>query len=269
VAGEERAPDNHRAVLTFRDVAMTFPGTTKPVRALAGVTFAMERGEFVAIVGPSGCGKSTLLAIAAGLRVPSSGDVTVAGESVVGRPGKVSFMPQRDLLLPWLRALDNAALPLELAGIPRPEARARAAETFAHFGLNGFEEHWPAQLSGGMRQRVALLRTFLIGHPTVLLDEPFGALDALTRAQLHLWVQEVWHPRQGSILLVTHDVDEALFLSDRVLVMSSRPGTIVREVTCPFDRPRRVALFADERFARLKADLLEALEREGAGAPRS
>jgi len=268
VAEEMNAPDNHQTVLTFRDVAMTFPGTAVPIRALVGVTFAMEPGEFVAIVGPSGCGKSTLLAIAAGLRTPSSGDVTLGGDSVVGRPGKVSFMPQRDLLLPWLRALDNAALPLELAGTPRRVARARAAETFSHFGLTGFEEHWPAQLSGGMRQRVALLRTFLIGHSTVLLDEPFGALDALTRAQLHLWVQEVWHPRQRSILLVTHDVDEALFLADRVLVMSSRPGTIVREVTSPFDRPRRVALFADERFARLKADLLDALAREGAEAPQ-
>jgi ABC-type nitrate/sulfonate/bicarbonate transport system ATPase subunit len=168
-------------------------------------------------------------------------------------------MPQRDLLLPWLTVLDNAALPLELAGMPRARARQHAADQLPRFGLAGFDAHWPRQLSGGMRQRAALLRTYLVNRELVLLDEPFGALDALTRASMQEWLLDVWGESRRTVLFVTHDVEEALFLADRVYVMSPRPGRIVAEVAVPFERPRDLSLVGDPRFAREKAELLALL----------
>jgi ABC-type nitrate/sulfonate/bicarbonate transport system ATPase subunit len=234
------------------------------VEALARVDLVARRGEFVAIVGPSGCGKSTLFNIVAGLEPPSAGEVLVDGRSVVGRPGAAAYMPQRDLLLPWLTVLENAALPLELAGRSRAEARAEAARHFERFGLAGFERRWPRELSGGMRQRAALLRSYLVERELLLLDEPFGALDALTRAGMQEWLLEVWGDSGRTVLFVTHDVEEALFLSDRVYVMSPRPGRIVAEVPVPFRRPRDLSLVGDAAFAREKAELLALLRgREG------
>jgi ABC-type nitrate/sulfonate/bicarbonate transport system ATPase subunit len=175
-------------------------------------------------------------------------------------------MPQRDLLLPWLTVLDNAALPLELAGRPRPDARREAATHFARFGLAGFERRWPRELSGGMRQRAALLRTYLVDHALMLLDEPFGALDALTRAGMQEWLLGVWSGTGRTVLFVTHDVEEALFLADRIYVMSPRPGRIVAEVLVPFGRPRELSLVGDAGFAREKAALLTLLRGRAAVA---
>jgi ABC-type nitrate/sulfonate/bicarbonate transport system ATPase subunit len=235
-------------------------------QTLDGIDLAVDPGSVVALVGPSGCGKSTLLRIVAGLTVPTAGVVEVDGVDVAGRPGGAAWMPQHHNLLPWRRVLGNAVLGAEIGGVPRADAEARARPLLERFGLGGFERHWPAQLSGGMRQRLAVLRTVLIDAPVLLLDEPFGALDALTRRSMHGWFQEVLAAgapggeRGGrTVVLVTHDVEEALVLADRVVVLSARPATVVADVAVPFAWPRRGDLVADPRFVAMRASLLEAL----------
>jgi len=234
--------------------AVELRGATRsfgPLEALAAVDLALAEGEIVAIVGPSGCGKSTLLELVAGLQEPDDGSV---------RAPASSYMPQKDLLLPWRDALGNAALALEAGGTPRREARRRAAPLFERFGLAGFERTPPWELSGGMRQRVAFLRTLLPGRPLLLLDEPFAALDSLTRAEMQSWLAEALDAEPRTTLLVTHDVEEALYLGDRVAVMSPRPGRVVAELEVPHPRarPRREAV-TDPAFVGLKEQALEAL----------
>jgi len=214
------------------------------VRALDGLDLEVGAGEIVAVVGPSGCGKTTLLELVCGLQAPDAG--TVRAEPAV-------LMPQRDLLLPWLRAIDNAALAARLAGLGREEARARARPLFAAFGLEGFERARPYELSGGMRQRVAFLRTLLSGKPVLCLDEPFAALDALTRRELRAWLADALVREPRTVLLVTHDVEEAAALADRVVVLSARPARVIAELPVP--RPRDEA---DVLAVRARA--LEALE---------
>ena len=221
------------------------------VEALAGVDLAAAEGEIVGLVGPSGCGKSTLLELLAGLQDPDAGSVEAPPSA---------YMPQKDLLLPWRDALGNAALALEAAGIGRREARRRAAPLFERFGLGGFECTPPYELSGGMRQRVAFLRTLLAGRPLLLLDEPFASLDSLTRAEMQVWLAEALEAEPRTTLLVTHDVEEALYLSDRVVVMSPRPGRVVAEIEVPLPRPRaRRETVTDPEFVELKEHALEAL----------
>ena len=243
----------------LEDVRHVFPGDP-PVEAVAGASIEVDRGQFVSLLGPSGCGKSTLLRVLAGLLEPTSGVASIGGESAVGRPGLAAHMPQRDLLLPWRRAEANATLGAEIAGIPRDEARRQAAELYERFGLDGFERSWPAQLSGGMRQRLAFLRTFLMPRDTLLLDEPFGALDAMTRREMQEWLEGVWAEDRRTVLLVTHDIDEALLLSDAVYVMSPRPGRIVGRIEVDLERPRRTSDVTSPRFVELKSAVLEALE---------
>lgn len=246
------------AAIEIRHVSHAFRGGTLPV--LDDVSLVAPAGSFVSLVGPSGCGKSTLLRMLAGLLSADDGEVLVDGRDVQGRPGGVAYMPQKDLLFPWRRALANAALGAEIAGVPQHEARARALELFPRFGLAGFEHAWPAQLSGGMRQRLALLRTFLMPRDVLLLDEPFGALDAINRREMQRWLQEVWIADRRTVLFVTHDVEEALLLSDAVVVMTRRPGRIETSVDVPFARPREPGLIADPEFVQLKAKLLAALD---------
>jgi NitT/TauT family transport system ATP-binding protein len=215
----------------------------------------------VGLVGPSGCGKSTLLEIVAGLREPSAGAIAVGGEgSSEGRLAGCALMPQRDLLLPWLPAIDNAALALRLAGHSRDEARRSAEPAFARLGLEGFERSRPAQLSGGMRQRVAFLRTLIAGKPVLLLDEPFASLDAITRGEMQAWLAGVLAEDAHTVLLVTHDVEEALYLSDRVAVMTPRPGRIATELEVPAPRaPDRAAAVTSPEFVALRERALRAL----------
>jgi NitT/TauT family transport system ATP-binding protein len=222
--------------------------------ALDGVDLRVESGEVVAIVGPSGCGKSTLLELFAGLQRPDAGAVTGGGLEAC------ALMPQSDLLLPWRDALGNAGLALECAGTPKAEARRAAAPLFERFGLGEFETSYPRELSGGMRQRVAFLRTLLAGRPALLLDEPFGALDSITRAQMQEWLAKALAAEPRTLVLVTHDVEEALYLADRVAVMSPRPGRIVAELEVPFERPRpRRATVTSPEFTELKEHAMEAL----------
>jgi ABC-type nitrate/sulfonate/bicarbonate transport system ATPase subunit len=176
-----------------------------------------------------------------------------------GRPGLVAYQPQGDVLMPWRRVLANATLGAEVAGVPRVEARRAAAARFDRFGLSGFERAWPAALSGGMRQRLALLRTFLVPRPVLLLDEPLGALDAITRRAMQEWLQEVWLDDRRTVVLVTHDVEEALLLADRVLVMSARPGRFVADLPVSFERPRQPTLVTQAAFVAAKRQLLDAL----------
>jgi NitT/TauT family transport system ATP-binding protein len=211
---------------------VTLDGVAKAygnVRALDGVSLRVRPRETLAVVGPSGCGKSTLLELVCGLQAPDAGTVDAP---------PAALMPQRDGLLPWLSALDNAGLALRVAGRSKAEARAAAHEHFAAFGLEGFERARPAELSGGMRQRVAFLRTLLAGRPVLCLDEPFGALDALTRAQLQRWLAGALVHEPRTVVLVTHDVEEAVLLADRIVLLSPRPGRVVEEMTVDLPRPR-------------------------------
>jgi ABC-type nitrate/sulfonate/bicarbonate transport system ATPase subunit len=230
--------------LSFRKVTRRFGALT----ALDDVDLALRAGELTAVVGPSGCGKSTLLELMAGLQEPDEG--------VVERHAACAYMPQRDLLLPWRDALGNAALALECQGVGRAEARRRAVPLFERFGLAEFESVRPAGLSGGMRQRVAFLRTLLQGRPVLLLDEPFGALDAITRADLREWLAAALAEDPRTVLLVTHDVEEAVFLADRIVVLSPRPGRVVADFEVDLPRPRSVTA---PEFTELKARALEAL----------
>src|SRR3954468_19800705 len=218
-----------------------------PVPALADVSLAVAAGEIVAVVGPSGCGKTTLLELVCALQAPDAG--TVAAAPAV-------LMPQRDLLLPWLNAIDNAALALKVAGAGRAQARQRAHPLFAAFGLEGFERARPHELSGGMRQRVAFLRTLLSGKPVLCLDEPFGALDALTRGEMEDWLAEALGREPRTVLLVAHDVEEAAMLADRVVVFSPRPGRVVAELPVELERPRAAT---DPALVALRERALEAL----------
>ena len=227
------------------------------VTALDGIDLEVRRDEVLAVVGPSGCGKSTLLELMAGLQEPDEGTVSALGATdAAGRRAACAYMPQRDLLLPWRDALANAALALECQGLPRAQARRRAEPLFERFGLAEFESARPSELSGGMRQRVAFLRTLLPGRPVLLLDEPFGALDSITRASMQRWLAEALAQEPRTVLLVTHDVEEAVFLADRVAVLSPRPGRVVAELDVDLPRPREVT---SPEFGALKRRALEAL----------
>jgi NitT/TauT family transport system ATP-binding protein len=228
-------------------VSRSFRSRKGDVQALSDVSLRAAPGEIVAVVGPSGCGKTTLLELICGLQAADAG-------TVVSDPA--ALMPQRDLLLPWLSAVDNAALALRARGMSRDEARAAAGPWLERFGLTGFEQARPAELSGGMRQRVSFLRSLLAGKPVLALDEPFAALDAITRAEMQGWLAHVLASEPRTVVLVTHDVEEAVVLGDRVLVMSARPGRVVREVTVTLARPRRRT---DAEVVALREQVLEAL----------
>ena len=239
--------------LSFSKVTRRYPRVT----ALDGVNLSARQNEVLAVVGPSGCGKSTLLELMAGLQEPDEGTVSVAGATRASeRRAACAYMPQRDLLLPWRDALSNAALALECEGFARVEARRFAEPLFERFGLAEFEHARPAELSGGMRQRVAFLRTLLPGRPVLLLDEPFGALDSITRASMQRWLADALAAEPRTVLFVTHDVEEALFLADRVAVLSPRPGRVMAEIDVGLKRPRDVT---DPEFGSVKRRALEAL----------
>jgi ABC-type nitrate/sulfonate/bicarbonate transport system ATPase subunit len=229
--------------------------------ALDGVDLLLEPGGVVGIVGPSGCGKSTLLEIVAGLREPAKGSVVVGDASgPEQRLRRCAYMPQRDLLLPWLSAIDNAALGPSIAGASREQARRAAAAHFERLGLGGFEGSRPEQLSGGMRQRVAFLRTLMAGKPVLLLDEPFASLDAITRADAQGWLAGVLANDAHTVLLVTHDVEEALYLSDRVVVLTPRPGRVAATLEGPAPRlPDRAAAVTSPEFAQARERALRLL----------
>ena len=237
------------------------------LQTLERLSLQVRQGEVIGLAGPSGCGKSTLLELLCGLAEPTGGRLSVGGATESeGRLGACAYMPQQDLLLPWYSAVDNAALALRNAGMSKRDARAKAAELFPRFGLAGFENSRPAELSGGMRQRVAFLRTLAAGKPILLLDEPFASLDAITRAGMQEWLAEALAAEPRTVILVTHDVEEALYLCDRVAILSARPGRVIGEVAAPGPRRGRRDTdvtrpeFLDEREQALR------LLRAGAGS---
>jgi ABC-type nitrate/sulfonate/bicarbonate transport system ATPase subunit len=233
--------------VSVESVTRVFRSRRGSVEALAGMSLRAGRDEVVAVVGPSGCGKTTLLELICGLQQPDAGSV---------RSAPAALMPQRDLLLPWLSAIDNACLALRARGVARERARKDAAPWLERFGLAGFEHTRPAQLSGGMRQRVSFLRTLLAGKPVLALDEPFAALDAITRHEMHGWLGHVLEVEPRTIVLVTHDVEEAVVLADRVVVLSPRPGRAVAELEVSLPRPRRAT---DLAVLELREHALKAL----------
>ena len=242
--------------IELQHVSKTFIGMGRTVPALRDISLKVMPGEFVTIIGASGSGKSTLFNLCVGLLEPDSGEILIDGEKPQRRAGMLGYMPQRDLLLPWRSILDNVILPLDIKGIPRQESRQKALEMFPHFGLESFEHDYPSSLSGGMRQRAALLRTWLTDSDTLLLDEPFGALDALTRKELQDWLLRVWQEFGRTVMFITHDVEEAVYLADRVIVLSARPGTVKRELKIDLSRPRRQGMVAEPGFGILVRGLL-------------
>jgi NitT/TauT family transport system ATP-binding protein len=230
------------------------------LEVLRDISVTINDGEFVALVGPSGCGKTTFLRIVSGLEAAEGGTISV-DDTVVTGPGRDrGFVFQSDSLLPWRTVLDNTIVGLELAGRIGAADLERTRKLLSLVGLAGFESYFPRQLSGGMRQRASIARALVLEPEVLLLDEPFGALDAVTRRQMNVELQRIWSARQITTMLITHSVDEALFLADRVVVMSGRPGRILREVTVPFARPRDPAVMRSEEFHRLVDDLTGALD---------
>jgi NitT/TauT family transport system ATP-binding protein len=242
--------------ISFQDVGRKFQtreGT--PLIALETVKFDVNPGEFVSLLGPSGCGKTTLLRMVAGLLSPSWGRVVVGGKEVNGPRPDFGVVFQQPLLLPWLSVLRNVLLPVDVQGRPIAEYRDNAMRLIEMVGLNGFENRYPSELSGGMQQRVALARGLIHDPRLLLMDEPFAALDALTREQMNLELQRIWSANRKTVLFVTHGIQEAVFLSDRVVVMSARPGRVSRIIDVPFERPRDPQLMGTAAFAEVAAEI--------------
>ncbi|BBH20937.1 ABC transporter [Paenibacillus baekrokdamisoli] len=248
-------------VLEVDGVTKSFdvPLSSKPV--LSNVTFQVKEGEFVSLIGPSGSGKTTLFHLIGGLDVPNLGEIRIKGRRTIGERGNIAYMPQQASLMPWLTVAGNIELALDIAGMDRKEARIKAREWLERVGLHGeIGDSYPHVLSGGMQQRVSFLRALLSPQPLMCLDEPFGALDALTRMQMQTWLLSLWEENRRSVLFVTHSIEEALLLSDRILILSTAPATIIREVVVPFARPRRDELWSDPTFNELKREIYDQLK---------
>lgn len=240
--------------LEVSDVSMSFAGAggKEQVKVLDGLSLRVEQGQFVTLIGPSGSGKSTLFHLIGGLVKPTSGDIRIHGQSVIGQTGHVSYMPQQPALFPWRTVEDNVILAKELSGRKKKELRQEAQQWLVNVGLNGYEKAYPHMLSGGMQQRAAFLRALLSPHELMLLDEPFSALDALTRSEMQGWLLAQWEKHRRSVLFVTHSIEEALLLSDVVYVLTARPARVLERIAVPFARPRRQELALEPAFGELK-----------------
>lgn len=244
------------AVLRVKGVSKSF----EQEQIIKDISIELREGEIVSLLGVSGGGKTTLFNIIAGLSEPDGGKVYLENEDVTGKPGNVSYMLQKDLLLPYRTIVDNVALPLIIRGMKKKEARQKAASYFEEFGLAGTEKKYPAQLSGGMKQRAALLRTYLFSEKVALLDEPFSALDMLTKGTVHEWYLDVMEKIKLSTLFITHDIDEAILLSDRIYLLTGRPGTITKEIVVREPKPRRKDFNLSEEFLAYKREIISHLE---------
>lgn len=248
------------AKLSISRVTKTFSASgNMQVTALKDISIVVREGEIVSLIGPSGSGKSTLLDVVAGMTLPDTGTVMLDGEHILGKKGFVSYMPQKDVLFPWRTILDNVIVPLEIQGLNRKAAREEALQLLPVFGLENFAQSYPHTLSGGMRQRASFLRTYLAKKEMMLLDEPFGKLDALTRIQMQQWLLKIWENFSHTVLFVTHDVDEAILLSDRVYVLSASHGQVLAEVPVPLIRPRDSEIMTAPEFIAIKRELLNLL----------
>ena len=242
--------------LIIKDVSFSYTGGENVIE---NINLSLNEGELVSILGVSGCGKSTLFNVVSGLRKARTGTITLAGEDITGKPGKISYMLQKDLLLPYRTIEDNVALPLILSGMRKKEARAQIQDGIKRFGLDGAQKKYPSELSGGMRQRAALLRTYMFSSKAALLDEPFSALDTLTKSEMHAWYLKVMDEIKLSTLFITHDIDEAILLSDRICLMTGKPATISEEITITQPRPRSRDFTLTTEFLQYKKQILEKL----------
>lgn len=245
--------------LELRSVSKSYIDRGRKDEVLSDIKLTVRKDEFVSIVGPSGSGKSTLFHIVGGVVLPDAGSVLLDGKEATGQRGLVAYMPQQDSLFPWRTVLDNAIMSAEIAGVPKKEARQQAKEWLVRVGLNGYEKALPHQLSGGMRQRVSFLRALLSPRELMLLDEPFGALDALTRMDMQQWLLSLWEEMRRAVLFVTHSIEEALLLSDRIYVLSGKPATIALEIDVPFPRPRSRSVVMEHEFLALQERIQNAL----------
>lgn len=246
--------------IRVNNLSLTFADKNGGLRALQNVSFDVARQEFVCILGPSGSGKTTLLRVIAGLLKPTRGEIMFEDTPEALHPPRVGLVFQQANLMPWRTALENIILPLELVGIPSEQARPRAEELIAQVGLQGFENSWPRDLSGGMAQRVAIARSLIQDPDLLLLDEPFGSLDALTREKMGAELLQLWQARRKTVIMVTHSISEALLLSDRVLVLSSRPGTVVMDLPVLLPRPRNPEVVYTPEFGVMAKKLKAAIE---------
>jgi ABC-type nitrate/sulfonate/bicarbonate transport system ATPase subunit len=247
------------AKLHLDHISMTFATPAGPFQALAPLNLSIAPGRFVSLIGPSGCGKSTVFNIVAGLLQPTGGRVLIDGDDATGTIGRVGYMLQKDLLLPWRTVLDNVILGMEIQGVPLREAHERALPLLRRYGLTGFEHAYPNALSGGMRQRAALLRTLLFDADIVLLDEPFGALDAQTKLHMQEWLLQLWGDFGKTVVFVTHDVDEAIYLSDEMYVMATRPGRLIETIPVEIARPRQRRVSLAREFIDIKERCMQLL----------
>lgn len=244
------------SVLKVNEVSKAFENE----KIIENISLELHEGEIVSLLGVSGGGKTTLFNIIAGLSVPDKGEVFLDGENITGKPGFISYMLQKDLLLPYRTILDNVALPLIIRGMKKKEAREKASVYFEEFGLEGTQKKYPAQLSGGMKQRAALLRTYMFSEKVALLDEPFSALDMLTKGTVHEWYLDVMEKIKLSTLFVTHDIDEAILLSDRIYLLTGKPGTITKEIVIKEQKPRSKDFNLTEEFLAYKKEIISHLE---------
>ncbi len=245
--------------LEVRNLTQSFVQKDTQLQVLDTLNFSVDEGQFIALLGPSGCGKSTLFNILSGLLVPDTGEIYLNGKRIYGNTGDFAYMQQKDLLLPWRTVLRNVLIGPEIHNEPLDTAKEEAEKRLAQLGLSGFENSYPMQLSGGMRQRVALIRTLLLRKEVLLLDEPFGALDAMTRTVMQSILLDIWAEDRQTVLLITHDVEEALLLADKIYVLTARPATLKAKVPIPLSRPRDIT---DTALIRLKRELLDLLQVE-------
>lgn len=250
------------AVLEVKNVTFTYDGVNE---ILKNVSLTLKDGELVCLLGVSGGGKTTLFNIIAGLLEPQSGQVLLNGEDITGQCGRVSYMLQKDMLLPYRTVEDNVALPLIIKGVKKKEARQKAGEYFEQFGIEGTQKRYPAELSGGMRQRAALLRTYLFSSEVTLLDEPFSALDTLTKSEMHRWYLDVMDSIRLSTLFITHDVDEAILLSDRIYLLDGSSGALTDEIVIKEPKPRRGDFTLSEEFLQYKRDIIARIQAGSSG----
>ena len=243
-------------VLEVKGVSKSFDGE----EIIRNISLELKEGEIVSLLGVSGGGKTTLFNIIAGLSTPDEGNIYLEGQEITGKPGNISYMLQKDLLLPYRTLLDNVALPLTIRGMKKSEAREKAAGYFEEFGLEGAEKKYPAEISGGMKQRAALLRTYLFSEKVALLDEPFSALDMLTKASVHEWYLDVMEKIKLSTLFITHDIDEAILLSDRIYLLTGKPGTLTKEIVIKEPKPRKKDFNLSENFLQYKREIISHLE---------
>jgi ABC-type nitrate/sulfonate/bicarbonate transport system ATPase subunit len=252
---------NAREQLVLKGITKRYLRDKRPFTVLEDVSLTVHAGEFVTLIGPSGSGKSTLFRLIGGIERPDAGQVYIGGRDVTGQPGFISYMPQQASLFPWMKVGRNIVSALEIAGIPRKEAHDMAVEWLNRIGLAEVANEYPGVLSGGMQQRVSFLRALLMPRDVMCLDEPFAALDALTRTDMQRWLLELWETQRRSVLFVTHSIEEALMLSDRIYVLTAAPARIVQQLVVPFPRPRRPDVWMEPAFMTMKRELLALLAR--------